>query len=80
METKDYNRIETQNDIRVNVFGYENKKAFPLYVSKERYNMELNLLIENDGVKHYVLIKDFDRFMFGKNDHKGKKFFCMHCL
>ena len=81
VEKKDYNRVETQNNIRVNVLGYENKRVFPLYLSKEKYERELDLLlIEKDGVKHYVLIKDFDRLMFNKNKHKGKKFFCKYCL
>ena len=78
---KDYSRIEKQNDIRVNVFGYENKKAFPIYISSEKYKGELNLLlIEGGGIKHYVLNKDFNRFMFGETKHEGRKFFCMYCL
>ena len=41
--------------------------------------MEL-LLITEDKNKHYVLIKDFNRFMFNQTKHEGKKHFCMHCL
>ena len=32
------------------------------------------------GLSHYVYIKDFDRIMFNKTKHKGKKYFCKNCL
>ena len=38
------------------------------------------LLITEDKNKHYVLIKDFSRFMFNQTKYEGKKHFCMHCL
>ena len=78
--TKQYNKIEKQNEININVFGYENK-PYPIYVSKEKYekHMEL-LLITEDQNKHYVLIKDFNRFMRHQTKHNERKHFCMHCL
>ena len=78
---KQYNKIEKQNEININVFGYENKQPYPIFVSKEKYDRELNLLLitENDN-KHYVLIKDFNRFMFNQTKHEHRKHFCMHCL
>ena len=30
--------------------------------------------------KHYVLIKDFNKFMYNQTKHKKRKHFCMHCL
>ena len=79
--TKKYNKIEKQNEININVFGYENKQPYPIYISKEKYekHMEL-LLITEDENKHYVLIKDFNRFMYNQTKHEHKKYFCMHCL
>ena len=79
--TKQYNKIEKQNEININVFGYENKQPYPIFVSKEKYenHMEL-LLITEDENKHYVLIKDFNRFMYNQTKHKESKHFCMHCL
>ena len=64
---KQYNRIETQNSIRINVFGYENKQPYPVYISKEKFedHMELLLITENEK-NHYVLIKDFNKFMYNK--------------
>ena len=29
---------------------------------------------------HFVLIKDFNKFVYNKSDHKCKKHFCMYCL
>ena len=79
--TKQYNKIEKQNEININVFGYENKQPYPIYVSKEKYEDHTELLlITEDKNKHYVLIKDFNRFMFNQTKHEGKKHFCMHCL
>ena len=78
---KQYNKIETQNSININVFGYEKKQPYPFYVSKEKFDDVLNLLLisENEN-KHYCLIKDFNRFMYSYSTHKAKKHFCMHCL
>ena len=78
---KQYNKIEKQNEININVFGYENKQPYPIYVSKEKYDNQMNLLLitENEN-KHYVLIKDFNSFMYNQTKHKESKHFCMHCL
>ena len=79
--TKQYNEIEKHNEININVFGYEEKQKYPIYVSKEKYEGCINLLLitENEN-KHYVLIKDFNKFMYNQTKHKERKHFCMHCL
>ena len=71
---KHYNKIEKQNSININVFGYENKQPYPLYVSKEKYedHMELLLVTKNEN-KHYVLIKDFNKFMYNQTKHEHRK-------
>ena len=78
---KQYNKIEKQNEININVFGYEDKQKYPIYVSKEKYENCMNLLLitENQNT-HYVLIKDFNKFMYNQTKHKERKHFCMHCL
>ena len=78
---KQYNKIEQQNKIRINVFGYEEKQKYPIYVSKEKYEDCMNLLLitENEN-KHYVLIKDFNKYMYDITKHKERKHFCMYCL
>ena len=81
VSVKHYNKIEKQNSININVFGYEDRQPYPIYVSKEKYedHMEL-LLVTKDENKHYVLIKDFNKFMYNQTKHKERKHFCMHCL
>ena len=41
--------------------------------------MELLLITEGEN-KHYVLIKEFNKFMFRQNKHEHRKHFCMYCL
>ena len=78
---KQYNKIETQNSIRINVFGYKKEQPFPMHISKEKFEDQMNLLlIPEDEKKHYVLIKDFNVFMYNQTKHKNKKHFCMYCL
>ena len=76
-----YNKVEKQNSIRINVFGYEDGQPFPIHISKETFEDQMNLLlITKDEKKHYVLIKDFNAFMYNQSKHKDRKHFCMYCL
>ena len=78
---KQINRIEKKNDIRINVFGYEEKQPYPIYISNEKYEDHMELLLITNGEKsHYVLIKDFNKFMYQQTKHKERKHFCMYCL
>ena len=38
------------------------------------------LLITKDNNKHYVLIKDFNSFMYNQTKRKERKHFCIYCL
>ena len=80
MKARDYEIIDERFNINVNVFGYVNR-VFPLYVSKKSNEQELNvLLISNEEKSHYVFIKDFNRLIYSKTNHKDRKHFCMACL
>ena len=77
---KDIKRIEKQNEININLFGYD-KGAYPIRISETNFTDHLELLwIEEGDKSHYVLIKDFNRFMTSFNKHHGRKYFCLHCL
>ena len=81
LSQKHYNKVEKQSSIRINVFGYENGQPFPIHISKETFEDQMNLLlITKDEKKHYVLIKDFNAFMYNQSKHKERKHFCMYCL
>ena len=78
---KDFSKIETKNNICINVFCYENKVVFPIYNSNKKFENSMDLLLQTDENKsHYVYIKDFDRFMLHKTKNKNKKYFCKSCL
>ena len=42
---KDYRKIEIMNNININVFGYEKQEPYLVYISKEKFNDMLNLLL-----------------------------------
>ena len=78
---KDIPKIEKMNNITINVFGYENKTTFPVFLSASQTENPLNLLlISNDNKRHYTYIKDFNRFMYKKTKHHCKKHFCISCF
>ena len=53
-----HDKIEEQNSININVFGYGNKQFYPMYVSKQHNKVVLNLLLITEGEKqHYVLLR-----------------------
>ena len=67
---KDYCKIDVQNKICIDVFCYENKVVYPVYLSDQKFSDSMDLLLISDKFKsHYVYIKDFDRFMFNKTKY-----------
>ena len=81
MQGKDFSKIEVQNNICINVFRYEDELIFPIFISEQKFedSMDLLLLFEDDK-SHYVYIKDFNTFMFHKTKNKNKRWFCKSCL
>ena len=55
VQEKDFGKIEVRNNICINVFGYENKLVFPIFIYKQKFedSMDLLLLFEDDK-SHYV--------------------------
>ena len=73
---KDYGKIEVLNKININVFCYKNKVVDPVYLSDQKLDDSIDLLlISNKFVSHYVYIKDFSRLMYNKTKTKNKKIF-----
>lgn len=85
-------KIEKQNNIRVNVSGYEKIydeiQFYPISISKEKFDKTMNLLLINNyndktdkNNTHYVLINDFNKLMYKKTSkHDHKKYFCYYCV
>ena len=65
------------NRIKINVFSYEDKIIYPVYLSDQSFDDVLDLLLVYNN---YGLIKHFNRLMFNKNKSKSKKSFCKSCL
>ena len=82
VKIRDIHKIEKRNSIGISVFGYENKEKYPICVSTHCCEEKLFdlLLIREIEKKHYVLVKDFNRFMCDHLLHSGKKRFCRYCL
>ena len=72
------------SNISINVFGYnEIDRVYPIKRSKNINRLhKINLLlIENEGVKHYCLIKDLSKLTSSQvSKHNGKIFICDNCL
>ncbi|GBN47954.1 hypothetical protein AVEN_10326-1 [Araneus ventricosus] len=62
--------IENLNNLRINVFGYEDEEVFPLYISKREDTRVINLLyiIQGDD-KHYCLIRNMSRLLGDLTKH-----------
>ena len=78
---KQINKIEKKNSIRINVFGYEQKQPYPIYISNEKYedHMEL-LLITKDETNIMCLSKISTNSCINKRSiRKESIFVCIVC-
>ena len=92
MKIKDITRFENQNNISVNVFGYEqeeqsNGEMKSTVVSmrvteKKDARHHVNVLYFNEGCKsHYVLVKNKSRLLRSQvSGHGCAMYFCDYCL
>ena len=80
VKIRDIHKIEKRNSISISVFGYENKENHPTYASNKCSEEKHVDLLLKEGKKNYVLIKDFNTFMYDHTLHGGRKHFCRYCL
>ena len=81
MQKKDFGKTEMEKNIFINVYCYESKLVFPIYISDQKFKNSTDLLLVTyENKSHYVYIKDFDRFMFCNTKSKNKNYFCKSCL
>ena len=93
VKLKDIAKFEALNPVSVNVYGldtvYENnlpkmQVVGPLYYTKEKKNVHVNLLLISDFDDmnhHYCWIKNFSRLISSQiSRHFGAKHFCDGCL
>ena len=79
---KDTGKFEVKNGISVNVLGLEGKDIYLHRNSDYKSDREINLLmISENGVHHYTVIKSLSRLLSSSNSkHKCKQYFCNNCL
>ena len=80
----DLNKFEKQNaTISITVLGYERKCVYPLRNSNcmDREHNIILMLIEEEGVKHYCLVKNLSRLLSSQvSNRNGACHFCLRCL
>ena len=72
MQEKDFSKVEVKNNICINMFGYEDELVFTIYVSDQKFEDSMGLLLLIDDNKSHVYIKGFNGFMFHKTKNKSK--------
>ena len=81
---KDINEFEKQNPtMSITVLGYDGKNVYPLRNSHntDRDHNIILMLIEEDRVKHYCLVKSINRLLSSQvSKGKRKEYFCLNCL
>ena len=81
---KDIDKFENQNPtVPITVFGYERKIVYPLRNSgnTDREHNIVLILIKEEGVNHYCLVKNLSRLLSSQvSKHKEKNHFCLRCL
>ena len=80
VQEKDFSKIETKNNICINVFCYENRLTFPIYISNQKFENSMDSLLVSNENKSHVYMKDFNRFMFNKAENENKNYFCKSYL
>ncbi|XP_073824186.1 uncharacterized protein [Musca autumnalis] len=84
MALKSIKIFEANNEnISVNVFGYEKKKiARPYYLTRKEKCHHINLILLHEVDKyHYIWIKDFSRLIRSQlTNHHGAIYFCNGCV
>lgn len=76
-------KFENQNDISINVFGYEDKEIFPMRITKCKKKSHVDLLyLKNNNDFHYCLIKNLNRFLYRTEGERSchSHHYCPYCL
>ena len=80
LKMTDIPKVERQNNVSINVFGFE-KDVFPLHMTSTRADRHVNLLLLSDGKKqHYTWIKRLNALLYDQNNHHERKYVCSYCL
>ena len=70
---EDFSKIETKNDICINVFYDENKLTFEIYLSDQKFENPMDLLLIKMKTSHIMCISKIGRCTFHKTKSKKKE-------
>ena len=71
VQEKGFSKIEVKNNICINVFGYEDNLVFPIYISDQKFEDPLDLLLLiDDNKSYYVTSKTLTDLCFTKQKIK----------
>ena len=63
------------------MFGYEEQELFPLYVTKEKKELHVNLLLySQDDKRHFCLIRNLDRLLDSMSRDGHRMYHCVYCM
>ena len=79
--TRDIKRLESRNEITINILAFESKKVYICRKGREYDRVANLMLITDDNKKHYVAMKSLSRLLRSSNTKKEKtQYFCINCL
>ncbi|XP_031556515.1 uncharacterized protein LOC116293254 [Actinia tenebrosa] len=75
-------KVERQNSgLSINIFCFENNELFPLYITKDKKEFHINLLLFSQGCqRHYCLIRNLDRLLSSLTQNHNRMFHYVYCL
>jgi hypothetical protein len=77
----DIPKFEKQNDMSINIFGYDKNEIFPVHITKYRFERHVNLLMISENRKnHYCWIKNLGRLLGDQDSNIRRYHYCPCCL
>ena len=81
VQEKDFSKVDTKNNICINVFYFENKLTFPIHISDQNLKIQRICCLQLIKTSHIMCIsKILTDLCFRKQRIKTKKYFCKSCF
>ena len=75
VKVRDIHKIKKKNSIGIIIFSYEIRKNIQSIYQKNKEKHVALLIIGEEGKRHYVIIKDYNTFIYDHTLHCGRKHF-----
>ena len=79
---EDFSKTEKKSNIRIDVFGYENKLTLPIYISDQKFGNSMDLLLVLMKTSYIMCTSKVLTDLFHKTKNNKKYFYksCLHCF